>query len=206
MRQLLLLLFMPVSMHLMADTSFTVDGFEYTVNTAATGGANTVTLTDELSGTDKVIIPASVTYAGREYRVTSIGEHAFSQSAMTSLTIPNSVTSIPDFAFHKCTKLKELIIEDGTECLSLGHNYYQPGGSRPTYEGLFNDCPLETVYLGRNLYYGKIEYPLGSPFKNKRPIESLTIGNCVTDIAYAAFNGCFIRSLAIPRSVRFFGE
>ena len=40
-------------------------------------------------------IPASVTYSGTTYSVTSIGELAFSScSGLTSITIPNSVTSI----------------------------------------------------------------------------------------------------------------
>ena len=42
-----------------------------------------------------VVIPASVTCNGAEYSVTSIGGGAFfSCSGLTSVTIPNSVTSI----------------------------------------------------------------------------------------------------------------
>lgn len=45
-------------------------------------------------------IPATVTYNGIEYRVTTIGESAFTnQDGMTSVTVPNSVTSIGASAF-----------------------------------------------------------------------------------------------------------
>ena len=45
-------------------------------------------------------IPASVTYNSVKYSVTSIGESAFSDcTGLTSVTIPNSVTSIEGSAF-----------------------------------------------------------------------------------------------------------
>ena len=43
----------------------------------------------------EIVIPEKVTYNGVEYSVTSIGKGAFSNcSSLTSITIPNSVTTI----------------------------------------------------------------------------------------------------------------
>ena len=52
-----------------------------------------------LSG--EIVIPESVTYEGTVYSVTGIGEQAFYGCfGLTSLTIPNSVTSIGVGAFE----------------------------------------------------------------------------------------------------------
>lgn len=48
-------------------------------------------------------IPSEIAYNEKTYSVTSIGEGAFLQSSgLTSVTIPNSVTSINDGAFSGC--------------------------------------------------------------------------------------------------------
>lgn len=50
-----------------------------------------------------VVIPESVTYNDATYPVTSIGGDAFCDcSDLTSVTIPNSVTSIGNHAFASC--------------------------------------------------------------------------------------------------------
>lgn len=59
------------------------------------------------SGTQKyagsVSIPERIVYDGVVYTVTSIGNHAFQYcSDLTSVTIPNSVTSIGISAFYDC--------------------------------------------------------------------------------------------------------
>ena len=116
--------------------------------------------------------------------VTEIGQSAFREcSGLTSITIPNSVTSILDYAFSGCTSLKKLRIEDGTETLSLGVNAFTSDYKKEVTQGLFYDCPLETLYLGRDLEYDVTPYSISSlPFCGKKSITELSIGSTVTSL------------------------
>ena len=61
-----------------------------------------------------ITIPATVTYNGVNYSVTSIGVSAFDGcSGLTAITLPEGVTSIGYWAFGDCSSLKGITIPDG---------------------------------------------------------------------------------------------
>jgi hypothetical protein len=82
-------------------TSFTVDGINYTVTSLQENIVRVAV--GDYSG--DIVIPETVTYADTEYTVAEIGASAFSESDITSIEIPATVTSIGDYAFYKCTSL-----------------------------------------------------------------------------------------------------
>lgn len=105
----------------------------------------------------------------------------------SSITIPNSVTSIDLQAFYGCRKLKSVTILDGVT--SIG-------------ESAFNDCQSLTSVVIPNSVTSIGEYA----FNGCTNIESATISNSVTSISSGVFNGCKnLKSVTIPQSVTTIG-
>lgn len=90
------------------------------------------------------MIPADVEYESNEYRVTAIGDWAFTScSGLNSVTIPIGVTSIGGRAFQYCEKLAEIRMESaqppslGSKSLSnLAANcvIFVPQGTAEAYD------------------------------------------------------------------------
>lgn len=129
----------------------------------------------------------------------TIGEQVTKLSGLaglpiTKLTIPSSVISIAAGTFNSCTQLKELIFEDGEKDLSV-NSYYNS-------KGLFNDCPLTYLYLGRNLNYSSSSNYGYSPFANQKTLATIEIGNKVSSINNYCFYGCSgINDFYIPANI-----
>ncbi|MBR3612163.1 MAG: leucine-rich repeat domain-containing protein [Bacteroidaceae bacterium] len=135
--------------------------------------------------------------------VTRIKKYAFYGCNVTKLTIPNNVTNIENFVFNSCVSLKELCIEDGNNTLNLGCSVFAPYGNG---FGLFNSCPLETLYIGRNLLYGADTNCGYSPFCGITTLGSVTMGKNVTSIGGYAFCGCEgLTSVIIPNGIESIG-
>ena len=101
---------------------FTVGNLIYNITDA---NAMTVKVAGYVPGVASALeIPASVAIAGMEFSVTSIGDNSFHGcEAITSLTLPNSVTTIEMNAFGLCSNLKEVDFGDGME--TIGFNTFR---------------------------------------------------------------------------------
>ena len=123
--------------------------------------------------------------------ITEIKANAFGAcSGLPSISIPASVKSIDKQAFTECTSLKSIIFEDTDSELSL----WQPTATH-TGDSLFQDCPLENLYIGRNLSVW--------PFAHKTKLTSISFSTNVTEIGWLAFKGCSaLTNLIVPSSVK----
>ena len=116
--------------------------------------------------------------------VTSIGDYAFHGcSSLTSVTIGNSVTSIGDYAFAYCSILTSVTI--GNSVTSIG-------------DYAFAYCSILTSVTIPN----SVTSIGGYAFYNCSGLTSVTIGDSVKSIGYAAFYDCTgLTSVTIPNSV-----
>ena len=138
----------------------------------------------------------SITF-GDNPQLTSIGNYAFcfdnyGYSSLTSIEIPNSVTSIGDCAFYECSSLTSITFGDNPQLTSIG-------------DGVFYDCEsLTSIEIPNSVT--SIGY---AAFYDCTSLTSLTFGDNpqLTSIGEEAFHYCSsLTSILIPNSVTSIGE
>lgn len=192
------------------QASTLIDGLYYDLNMST----RTATVTYEKDGTDNyaslpanVKIPESVEYNGVTYSVTKVANYAFANcKSLESISIPGTVVQIGEtycsydkgavLPFYNCTALKSVRFEDGEKGIVLGAAYYY---NESDSRGLFSYCPLEEVYIGRNISYQnyssytfeKEPESYGySAFYNQPKLTKVTISPAVTKIPAYLFYKC----------------
>lgn len=137
-----------------------------------------------------VTIPSR--YKGKP--VTAIDHAAFSNSAVTSVTIPDSVTSIHDISFFNCSQLTNISIPNSVtyigysafnSCTSL-KSITLPSSLSTISRALFSDCSqLTTIHIPDSVSSIQI-----SAFHNCENLKTIRIPVSVTSIENYAFADC----------------
>lgn len=169
---------------LVLNSSFVVDNVKYRVTsttnkTVAVAGFNT-------AGTTVLNIPSTVIGACTSdvYNVTSVAQTAFGNyDSLTSVTMPNSITSIGNYAFSN----------SGISSLTLSN------ALTTIADNSFSNNNLTSV----NIPNGVTSIGIGA--FNGNNISNLTIPNTVTTIGNYAFRGNQLTSVTIPSSVTSIG-
>ncbi len=108
-----------------------------------------------------------------------------------------NINAIEDNAFEFCADLRNVVIEDSNNEILVGCN-----NTATQVLGLFYNCPLESVYLGRNLNYNSGSSYGYSPFFRTDRYPIVSLGDSVTAISpYLYYNNSSLTTITIPKNV-----
>lgn len=173
----------------------TKTGATFTVTVAAATNTfyfdlTTGTITGYVESDTVVVIPSKI----NGVTVETIGHAAFERSAVTSVTIPDSVTAIHDGAFANCSQLTNISIPNSVT--SIGFSAFEhctslksitlPSSLRSISEALFFCCSqLTTIHIPDSV--SSIQ---SYAFYHCGNLETIRIPVSVTFIGVYAFDGC----------------
>ncbi len=181
--------------------------FTYTTNNG------TITITGYTGSSGAVTVPGAI----NGYPVTSIGNVAFSETNVTSVMIPSSVTSIAQLLFDGpnltaitvatnnpvFSSVAGVLFDKNQDTLiecpgGLAGSYTIPNSVTTIAETAFWQCRnLTSVTMGNS-----VNSIARDAFANATSLTNILIGNGVTSIGYYAFWNCTsLTTITIPGSV-----
>ncbi|MBR0181715.1 MAG: leucine-rich repeat protein [Bacteroidaceae bacterium] len=183
---------------------FEADGIYYIINPDGTS----VSVTSKYYNGDSsisgsIVIPSTVTYNGKQYNITRIEDRTFySCIDLTSITIPESVTSIGEGAFWGCYRLKKAEFASVESLCKIKFERNESSNPLNWAKHLFINgqeitdlvIPESVTSIGKYTFY------------NCSSLKSITIPSSITRIGNYAFSGCSsLTSVSIPNSVTSIG-
>ena len=135
----------------------------------------------------EVILSGTITYSGKTYQVTSIGERAFFLcNNLTSVQMPNTILRICEEAFCRCENLKYLTISQSLKeigvlafgsCESLGE-ISLPDGLQTIGAGAFLSCKsIKSIVIPNSVISINTDSSGGGqPFSSCTELESIIVG------------------------------
>ena len=157
-----------------------------------------------------VVIPSEID----GYKVTKIGDHAFDNTKVWYVTVPEGVTEIGERAFSNCINLTRVVLPNSLryieECAFIQNfvryrpleNINIPAGIE--YVGVYaftgtkwyENRPNGPIYIGKALY----EYKGGAPANISLKGDT----TCISGRAFYENTG--LKSISIPASVKYIGK
>lgn len=195
------------------EKTVTINGLTYQINDDGTS-ASVIGADDHLTS---INILSCVTIGNREYPVTKIGSYAFYGHGLSSVIIPNSVTSFEEGAFYSCSNLQDVTLPNSLQSIGVWAFGYCsniksiniPEGVERLEHAAFAECngltnvalPKSMRVIGdcafircQGLKY--IDIPAGVTTIQERAFEDcpnliyINLPYTITRIEDAAFRGC----------------
>lgn len=154
----------------MSAYDFEADGIYYNITSMSNlevevthqYGSKSFSSNESYSG--DVVIPSTVNYNNRTFTVTGIGQYAFGSYSsyrgcpISSISLPESITTIGDYAFQNCKELKSLaspkqlkeIGENAFSYSSIGNIVLSDAFETLGYGAFYNCKELTSVVIGKN--------------------------------------------------------
>ena len=159
-----------------------------------------------------IVVPESVNYDGKDYRVTSIGEGAFDNCKnLTSVILPKGVESIGNYSFGGCKSLTAVALPEGVKSIGTGafsgctslESVTLPSSLTSIGEIAFRRC---TCLISITIPDGVKDISYGT-FASCSNMTDIIFSEGVTSIGEGAFQGCSkLTSISIPNSATYIGE
>jgi hypothetical protein len=189
---------------------FEVDGLWYNIISISDTTAYTAEVTHHPTSpyeASSITIPEKVDCDGNTYVIKRIGTSAFEDCyALTSVTIPNSITSIYSYAFKNCQSLNSINIPKSVVFIKpdafSNSGIYNDESNWEDSVLYIGDCLIQAK-RGLTGYYAIKEGTrliANNAFAGSG-ITSTTIPNTVTDIGVGAFQYSALTSIIIPNGV-----
>lgn len=206
----------------------TIDGIKYHIE----NGEATIAVQDEnLSG--DIVIPESISYDGNNYTVVRATNGAFQNTDITSIILPNSITSLGNNCFQNCIKLTSVKLPDNIT--SLGDYTFSicsklssiklPDSLTSLGKFCFALCnitkltlPNSITNLGNNCFYScknleTITLPQNITnlpafcFNDCKKLSEITLHEGITSLGYKCFSNCSsLTSIILPKCVTSLGN
>ncbi len=186
-----------------AQEHVTIDGIKYFLNNSGT--ASISTQSESLNG--DIIIPDIVNYDEKEYKVTTLATKAFSSTNITSIELPEGITSLSSGCFQDCLNLSSVTLHGDvttiqSECFSncdkLISLDFLPNTVTSLGDHCFEYCDgLTSINLPDNLT------TLGEYcFARCENITDVTIPNGITIIPRGCFYLSGIQEVSLPETIK----
>ena len=190
------------------------DNFEYTLS------GDCATITEYKGEGGDVKVPETI---GNNYSVTAIGDYAFAYSKATTITVPDSVTTIGNEAFRDCLELTKITLGKGVSAIGVAvfagssklaeisvsadnANYQSIDGAIYTKDGAgFIACPVSAS--GTYTVKDGVINIAASAFESCKGLTKIVLPSSVATIGnYAFFECTSLKDITLSNNVKTLGN